>query len=65
MTKDKALWLATWIDYKGYDFEKFSYCDNAYNLTDEQKEEVWEYVIELNEIGSIAFREKYKDYKLF
>lgn len=58
------LWIASKYADKGYDFEQLKYGDDLYgkeNLADE----VWEFVTEYKEIGSVAFREKYKEYKLY
>lgn len=58
------LWIASKYADKGYDFEQLKYGDDLYgkeNLSDE----VWEFVTEYKEIGSVAFREKYKEYKLY
>lgn len=64
MEKSEMLWIASKYADKGYDFEQLKYGDDLYgkeNLADE----VWEFVTEYKEIGSVAFREKYKEYKLY
>lgn len=64
MEKDEQLWIASWCWYKGYDYEQLYYCDYM-NGQEEFTNDVWEYVDELNEIGRIAFYEKYKEFKLY
>jgi hypothetical protein len=64
MSEERIIWVATWAAYKGYDYETLSYSDymNGYS---EFVDDVWDYVIELQEIGRLAFYEKYKQYKLY
>lgn len=64
MDKEEMIYLASKYADKGYDFEKMCYCDDFYGR-EQYADEVWEYVVEYNEIGSIAFAEKYSNYKLY
>lgn len=64
MEKDRQLWIATWCWYKGYDYETLEYCDYMNGYSD-YLDDVFEYVVELNEIGRVAFYEKYKEFKLY
>lgn len=59
MSKQEQIEIAKWCIDKGYDFEQLDYSDNMYGKT-EFTEDVWEYVVECQEIGTIAFNEKYK-----
>lgn len=64
MTEERIIWVATWAAYKRYDYETLRYCDymNGYS---EFLDDVWDYVTELQEIGTTEFYEKYKRYKLY
>ncbi len=64
MTKEELLWLASWCFYKNYDIDTLHYCDYLYGK-EEYVDDVWEYVVELEEIGRIAFYEKYKEFELY
>ncbi len=64
MEKEEMIWIASKYAEKGYDYEDLCYGDDLYGKED-LADEIWEYVIEYKEIGSIAFREKYKEYKLY
>lgn len=63
-TKD-LVYLASKVFDKGWDFETFMYGDDAYNLSEEEIEDVWNMVDDIKENGFRAFREEYKDYKLY
>ena len=58
------IWIASKYADKGYNYEQLKYGDDL-NGRESFADEVWEYVNEYKEIGSIAFREKYKEFKLF
>lgn len=58
------LWIASKYADKGYDFEQLKYGDDMYGK-ESLADEVWEYVNEYKQIGSIAFRKKYKEFKLY
>ena len=64
MTKEEMIYLASKCAEKGWDYETLYYSDDLY---DKEKfaEQVYEFVIEYRKEGSKAFREKYKDYKLY
>ncbi len=64
MEKSKMLWIASKYAATGYSFEQLKYGDDLYGK-EHLASEVWEYVEECKEIGHIAFREKYKDFKLY
>lgn len=64
MDKGEMIYIASKYADKGYDYETMMYGDDMYGNED-LADEVWNYVIEYKEIGSIAFREKYKEYKLY
>ena len=64
MEKEQMVWIASKYAEKGYEYEDLCYGDDLYGQ-EHLADEVWEYVIEYKEIGSIAFREKYKEYKLY
>ena len=58
------LFIATKAISKGWDYETMYYSDD---MDDHVvfSDEVWEYVVECKEIGTTAFKEKYKDFKLY
>ena len=64
MDKALMLWIASKAADKGWDFEKLKYGDDLYGK-EELAENVWEYVEEYKEIGSVQFNQKYKEFKLF
>lgn len=63
LTEEELIYKATYAIAKGLDYEKLQYSDDMYGHEDET-DEVWEYVVECEEIGTIAFKEKYKNFKL-
>jgi hypothetical protein len=63
LTKEELIYKATYAMAKDQDYEKFMYSDEMYGHEDEI-DEVWEYVEECEEIGTIAFKEKYKEFKM-
>lgn len=64
MEKSEMLWIASKYASKGYNYDQLKYGDDLYGR-EQFADEVWEYVNEYKEIGSTAFREKYKEYKLY
>lgn len=64
MTQEEMLWIATWSNHKRYDYETLKYCDYM-NGHEDLIDDVWEYVEEIQEIGRLAFYEKYKEFKLY
>lgn len=70
MEKEDKIWIASKYAEKGYSYNDLKYGDDLYHLdgTDEKEtviDEISELMTEYEEIGSIAFREKYKAYKLY
>jgi hypothetical protein len=69
MKESEIIFLATKAFDKGWDYETLSYGDDLYRFKDEEKEDllekIWEYVEEIESYGTIAFKEKYKGYKLY
>ena len=69
MDKAEMLWIASRYKGKGYSQEQMRDGDDCYHLSgiegDKIKDEIAEYMEELEEIGRIAFYEKYKEFKLF
>lgn len=64
MEKSEMIYIASKYAEKGYDFEQLKYGDDLYGK-EELADDVWKYVEEYKSIGSIAFREKYKEFKLY
>lgn len=64
MNEDQIIYLASKFAAKGTDYEKAMYSDDLYGQED-YMDDIWEYVIEYQEIGSIAFKDKYQNYKLY
>lgn len=64
METKEIIYLASKFAAKGTDYEKAMYSDDLHGKED-IIDDIWEYVIEYKEIGSIAFKEKYKDYNLY
>lgn len=64
MEKSEMIWIASKYAAKGYNYDQLKYGDDLYGK-EEFADDVWEYVFEYQQIGSIAFKEKYKEYKLY
>lgn len=64
MEKAELIKKASYAIMKGYDYEKMMYCDVMYGK-ESFIDEVWEFVEEAQEIGLIAFREKYKEFEMY
>lgn len=64
MTKAEMIWLASKAFDKNWDYETLLYSDDLYTQ-EYLADEVYEYVIEMKEIGSTSFREKYKEFNLY
>lgn len=62
--KAEMIYIASKYAHKGYDYETLCYGDDL-NGREHLADEVWEYVVEAKETGEIAFKEKYKEYKLY
>ena len=64
MENSVKIYLASKAFVKNWDFEKLKYSDDLYGK-EGYADDVWEYVEEICLIGTISFKEKYKDFKLF
>jgi len=69
MDKERMLWIASKYNAKGYSIEQMRCGDDTYELKgpagEEIKEQIAEYMVEIEDYGRIAFYEKYKDFKLY
>ena len=69
MEKSEMLWIATKYNGKGYSQEDMRWGDDCYELSGEEgdriKDEISEYMEEMDDIGRIAFYEKYKEFNLY
>lgn len=69
MEKSEMLWIATKYNGKGYSQEDMRWGDDCYELSGEEgdriKDEIAEYMEEMDDIGRIAFYEKYKEFNLY
>lgn len=64
MKNSVKIYLATKAFDKNWDFEELKYSDDLYGK-EEYADDIYEYVEEIYSIGTISFKEKYKDFKLF
>lgn len=64
MEKEEMIWVASVAIGKRMGYEEFNYSDYMYGKED-LTDLVWEYVIECEDIGQIAWKEKYGEYKLY
>ena len=64
MDKSEMIWIASKYAEKNYNYDDLYYGDDL-NGKEHFVDEIWEYVEEYRQIGSTAFREKYKKYKLY
>jgi len=64
MEKKDLICLASKAFAKKWDYETLKYGDDLYGK-ESLVDDVWEYVEELESIGTIAFYEKYKEFKLY
>ncbi|WP_407491743.1 hypothetical protein [Elizabethkingia anophelis] len=69
MEKSEIIFLASKSISKFWSYEQLKYGDDLHSVDrdnlDDIVDEIWEYVEEHYEIGDKAFREKYKEYKLY
>ena len=69
MDKSEMLWIASKYHRKGYSIEDMYYGDDCYHLRDKEgdaiKDQIADYMVEIDEIGTTAFYAKYKEYKLY
>ncbi len=59
------LWIASKYKGKGYSYEDMIYGDETYDATDAEKDEIGDYMTEYEDIGRVAFYDKYKEHKLY
>lgn len=64
MNKEELIWTASVAIGKGYGYEEMSSSDYMYG-NESEMDNMWAYVEECQEIGRIAFREKYKEFKMY
>jgi len=64
MTQAEIIWIASVSAAKKMDYETLKYSDYLYGK-ETFAEQVWQYVEEYENIGKIAFYEKYKEFKLY
>lgn len=62
MERDEMIKIAKKAIEKRMDYETLEYSDYLYGKED-MADEIWEFVTECEEIGTIAFYEKYPDPK--
>lgn len=69
MEKAQMIYIASRYKGKGYSYEQMRDGDDCYHLSGEEgdkiKEQIGEYMDEYEDIGRIAFYEKYKEFKLY
>jgi len=69
MEKEQMLWIATKYKSKGYSQESMRDGDDCYHLSGVEgraiKDEIAEYMEEIDKIGRVAFYEKYKNFQLY
>lgn len=69
MNKEELIYQATKVFNKGWDYEKLKYSDDMYNYNGDELEDlcdkIFDYVSEIETYGTIAFKEKYKDVKMY
>ena len=69
MEKKEMLWIASKYQGKGYSQEQMRDGDDCYHLSGEEgrkiKYEIADYMNEYEDMGRIAFYEKYKEFKLY
>lgn len=64
MEKSEMLWIASVAIGKNMDYETLKYSDYLYGK-EAFADDVYQYVTECRKIGEDAFREKYKEFKLY
>lgn len=58
------IWIASVAIGKRMGYEELMYSDYMYGNED-LIDDVWEYVIECDNMGQISWKEKYADYRLY
>jgi hypothetical protein len=64
MTEEEKIYTATKAFDKGWGYETTMYSDDMYENKNDM-DDVWEYVLEIQDFGRIAFYEKYKNIQLY
>ena len=64
LTKAEMIWIATKAFDKKWEYAELMYSDSMYDHGSET-DLVWEYVTEIEDIGTTAFKEKYKEFKMY
>jgi len=64
MEEQEMAWIASKYHQKGYNTEDLRYGDDLYGK-EQYFDQVMEYYTEYEDIGRIAFYEKYKHFKLY
>lgn len=64
MEESEKLYLASKYFEKGYSYDQLYYGDDLYGR-ESFADEIWDIVIEIQDIGRLDFKDKYKDYKLY
>jgi len=59
LNKKELIGLANYAMYKELSYEELNDCDSIRGHSN-QLDEIWDYVIECREIGTISFYQKYK-----
>lgn len=58
------IWVASKALDKGWSYETMMYSDDMYGR-ESFADEVWDLVCECKDIGILAFKEKYKEHKMY
>jgi hypothetical protein len=64
LSKSEMIWIASKAFEKNISYEDL-YCSDDMYGNENQIDEVYEYIIEAKDIGRVAWREKYSEYKLY
>lgn len=64
MEEKEKIYIASLAFEKCLEYEELKYSDYMYGKEDET-DDVWEFVIECQDIGKMAFNEKYGNYDLY
>ena len=69
MNREELIYQATKVFNKRWDYEKLKYSDDMYNYNGDELEylcdKIFDYVTEIKTYGTIAFKKKYKDIKMY
>lgn len=64
MQKSELIYIASKAVAKRWTYEQLYYGDDMYG-NEKFTDDVWEYVEECEAIGTLAFKDMYKEYKLY